>query len=257
MSEQHTSEGQFADGGKTVYGASVGILMLDTVFPRIPGDVGNAGTWPFPVFYRVVQGASPQRVVCDRAEGLLDAFVEAGRQLVADGADGLTTTCGFLALFQEPLSRAVNVPVASSSLMQVPLVQKLLPAGRRVGVMTISSQDLSADHLLAAGAPEDTPVIGTENGREFSSCILENRTRMDITACRLDLLESGRQLIAEHPDVGAVVLECTNMGPYAADLRRELEIPVFSAVSFINWFQSGLLPRVYTGTTADPRFFIS
>ena len=253
MPEQDNSTGPFASGGKTVYGATVGILMLDTIFPRVPGDVGNAATWPFPVLYHVVQGASPQRVVCDRAEGLLDAFVEAGRQLVAQGADGLTTTCGFLALFQKPLSRAVKVPVASSSLMQVPLVQQLLPDGRRVGVMTISSQNLSVDHLRAAGAPEDTPVIGTENGREFSRCILENRTHMDLAACRLDLLESGRQLLTEHPDIGAVVLECTNMGPYAADLRRELGVPVFSAVSFISWFQSGLLPRAYTGTTADPR----
>ena len=254
MSEQDNSTSPFASGGKTVYGATVGILMLDTIFPRVPGDVGNAATWPFPVLYHVVQGASPQRVVCDRAEGLLDAFVEAGRQLVAQGADGLTTTCGFLALFQKPLSRAVKVPVASSSLMQVPLVQQLLPEGRRVGVMTISSRNLSVDHLRAAGAPEDTPVIGTENGREFSRCILENRTHMDLAACRLDLLESGRQLLTEHPDVGAVVLECTNMGPYAGDLRRELGIPIFSAVSFISWFQSGLLPHPYTGTTADPRF---
>ena len=254
MPEQDNSTGPFASGGKTVYGATVGILMLDTIFPRVPGDVGNAATWPFPVLYHVVQGASPQRVVCDRAEGLLDAFVEAGRQLVAQGADGLTTTCGFLALFQKPLSRAVKVPVASSSLMQVPLVQQLLPDGRRVGVMTISSQNLSVDHLRAAGAPEDTPVIGTENGREFSRCILENRTHMDLAACRLDLLESGHRLLTEHPDIGAVVLECTNMGPYAADLRRELGVPVFSAVSFISWFQSGLLPHPYTGTTADPRF---
>ena len=254
MSEQDNSTSPFASGGKTVYGATVGILMLDTIFPRVPGDVGNAATWPFPVLYHVVQGASPQRVVCDRAEGLLDAFVEAGRQLVAQGADGLTTTCGFLALFQKPLSRAVKVPVARSSLMQVPLVQQLLPEERRVGVMTISSRNLSVDHLRAAGAPEDTPVIGTENGREFSRCILENRTHMDLAACRLDLLESGRQLLTEHPDVGAVVLECTNMGPYAGDLRRELGIPIFSAVSFISWFQSGLLPHPYTGTTADPRF---
>ena len=71
MSEQDNSTSPFASGGKTVYGATVGILMLDTIFPRVPGDVGNAATWPFPVLYHVVQGASPQRVVCDRAEGCL------------------------------------------------------------------------------------------------------------------------------------------------------------------------------------------
>jgi len=253
MSDSTNTQNRFAQGGKTVYGASVGILMLDTVFPRIPGDFGNAATWPFPVMYRVVRGASPQRVVRERADGLLDAFIESGKQLVADGADGLTTTCGFLSLFQNELAQAVDVPVAASSLMQVPAVQRLLPSGKRVGVMTVSRENLTADHLAAAGAPLDTPIAGTETGREFFHFIMENRPTMDVNACRLDLLDAGRQLVSDHPDVGAVVLECTNMGPYASELRRELGIPIFSGISFINWFQSGLLPPLYSGITDDPR----
>ena len=120
-----------AIGGKSVYGASVGILMLDARFPRVPGDMGNALTWPFPVLYKVVRDASPERVVRRRAEGLLDAFISAGRELVSDGADGITTNCGFLSLFQEEISAALNVPVATSSLMQAPMVAKVLPAGKR------------------------------------------------------------------------------------------------------------------------------
>ena len=192
-------------------------------------------------------------MVRERADGLLDAFIESGKQLVADGADGLTTTCGFLSLFQEELARAVDVPVAASSLMQVPTVQKLLPSGKRVGVMTVSRENLTPDHLAAAGAPLDTPIAGTETGREFFHFIMENRPRMDVNACRLDLLDAGRQLVNDHPDVGAVVLECTNMGPYASELRRELGIPIFSGISFVNWFQSGLLPPLYSGITDDPR----
>ena len=90
-----------ATGGKSVYGASVGVLMLEARFPRIPGDMGNAATWPFPVRYKVVRGASPDRVVRRRAEGLLPAFIAAGRELVEDGCDGIATYCGFLSLFQE------------------------------------------------------------------------------------------------------------------------------------------------------------
>ena len=183
MSDSTNTQNRFAQGGKTVYGASVGILMLDTVFPRIPGDFGNAATWPFPVMYRVVRGASPHRVVRERANGLLDAFIESGKQLVADGADGLTTTCGFLSLFQDELAQAVDVPVAASSLMQVPTVQKLLPSGKRVGVMTVSRENLTADHLAAAGAPLDTPIAGTETGREFFHFIMENRPTMDVNTC--------------------------------------------------------------------------
>ena len=105
-------------GGKTVYGACLGILMLEARFPRIPGDMGNGLTWPFPVQYRVVAQASPDRVVRHGGEGLLPAFVEAARDLVRHGADGITTNCGFLSLFQRELADAVGVPVATSSLMQ-------------------------------------------------------------------------------------------------------------------------------------------
>ena len=114
-------------GGKNVYGAAVGILMLGTRFPRIDGDIGNAGTWPFPVMYRVVPGASPDRVVRLQAKGLLDAFIDAGKDLIRHGADGISTNCGFLALFQDEFSAALDVPVATSSLMQVPFVERLLP----------------------------------------------------------------------------------------------------------------------------------
>ena len=114
-------------GGKSIYGASVGILMLDARFPRIPGDMGNATTWPFPVHYKIVRSATPDRVVLKGAEGLLDVFIAAARELVADGVDGVTTNCGFLSLFQEELALAVGVPVATSSLMQVDLVNRLLP----------------------------------------------------------------------------------------------------------------------------------
>ena len=242
-----------AKGGKTVYGSTVGMLMLDTVFPRIPGDFGNAATWPFPVLYRVVRGASPDRVVHHRAEGLLDAFIDTGKALVADGADGLSTTCGFLSLFQEELTQAVNVPVASSSLMQVPSVQRLLPPGRQGGVITISRESLTAEHLLAAGAPQETPVVGTENGREFTRVILEDEEEMDVDACRQDLLDAGAELVRDYPQVGAIVLECTNMGPHAADLRQAFGLPVFSIITFVSWFQSGLLPRRFNGITDDPR----
>jgi Asp/Glu/hydantoin racemase len=242
-----------ADGGKTVYGAAVGILMLDTRFPRIPGDIGHAATWPFPVLYRVVRDASPDQVVRRRAAGLLPAFIAAARDLVADGADGITTNCGFLALIQRQLAEAVGVPVAASSLMQVPLVQALLPPGQVPGIITISSDTLSADHLSACGVALDTPTVGTEDGLEFSRAILNDEPVMDVALAREDVLNAGRRLLEHDSRVGAVVLECTNMTPYAADLRAELGLPVFGIYSFVQWFQAGLLPRAFAGAIGDPR----
>lgn len=232
-------------GGKSVYGASVGILMLDARFPRIPGDMGNATTWPFPVLYRVVRNATPDLVVRKGATGTLDAFIEAGSDLVRDGADGITTNCGFLSLFQAELSDALRVPVATSSLMQVDLVNRLLPPGKKTGILTISASTLTPRHLAAAGVPESTPVGSTEGGREFTRAILGNELELDVELARQDNIEAALALCASHPDIGALVLECTNMVPYAADIRAATGVPVFSIETFVSWFQSSLVPCRY------------
>ncbi|HEV2546722.1 MAG TPA: aspartate/glutamate racemase family protein [Stellaceae bacterium] len=241
---------EIAEGGKSVYGARLGILLLETRFPRIPGDIRNARTWPFPVLYHVVRGASPDRVVRDRANGLLPAFIEGARAVVALGADGITSSCGFLSLFQREIASAIGVPVAISSLMQVPLVERLLPAGKRVGILTISAATLSPEHLEAAGVARDTPIIGTDGGREFSRAILGDEPRLDIAAAERDILEAGDALLARHPDIGAIVLECTNMAPYARALARHVHRPVFDIVSFLTWFHAGLQPRDFSWSEA-------
>ena len=231
-----------AEGGKAVSGANIGILMLEARFPRIPGDMGNALSWPFPVLYRVVRGASPERVVRPRAEGLLDAFIAAGRELVADGADGITTNCGFLSLYQAELAAALAVPVAASSLMQAALIQATLPPGRRVGILTISAEAMTPEHLAKAGVPEGTPVMGTEGGTELTRVILGDEPRLDVEAARADMVEAAHAFTAAHPDLGAILLECTNMVPYAADVRAATGLAVHTIHNFICWFQASLAP---------------
>lgn len=233
-----------ASGGKAIYGAPLGILMLEARFPRIPGDMGNGTTWPFPVLFRVVRGADPERVVLQGARGLLPDFIAAARDLVDLGAEAITTNCGFLSLFQRELAEAVNVPVATSSLMQVPWVQATLPPGRRVGVITVSRASLTAAHLDAAGVPRDVPVAGTETGREFFRVLIKaEKTDMDIALAEADIVAAGRDLVARHPEVGAIVLECTNMPPYAAALAEAVSLPVYDIYAMITWFHAGLRPR--------------
>ena len=234
---------RIAHGGKAVYGAKLGILMLEARFPRIPGDMGNAGTFPFPVLYKVVSGASPDLVVRGRARGLLDAFLDAATELVALGADGITTNCGFLSLYQAELAAHVGVPVATSSLMQAALIQATLPRGKRVGILTIDAASLTEEHLDKAGVPAGTPVMGTEVGGEFTRAILGNERRLDVEAAERDILDAGDRLVARHPDVGALLLECTNMSPYALALQERLALPVFDIVSFMSWFHAGLRPK--------------
>jgi len=244
---------RIAHGGKALYGARVGILMLEARFPRIPGDMGNGLTWPFPVLYKVVRGASPRRVVCNRAEGLLDGFLDAAAELVRLGADGITTTCGFLSPYQREIAEHVGVPVATSSLMQIPLLERVLPPNKRVGVLTVSAASLTPEHLVAAGADPETPVVGTDGGHEFTRVMLDDEERLDAAAAERDILDAGDALLAQHPETGAVLLECTNMVPYARALSDHLRLPVYSIYSFVAWFQAGLAPRDFGPPGAGSR----
>jgi aspartate/glutamate racemase len=237
---------RIARGGKAIYGAPLGIMMLEARFPRIPGDMGNGTTWPFPVLYRVVSGASPEKVVLNGAAGLLPDFIDAAKDLVRLGAEAITTNCGFLSLFQKEIAAAVGVPVATSSLMQVPWVQATLPPGKRVGLVTVSGSTLTPAHLAGAGVPLDTPLVGTEHGKEFFRVLIKaEKDDMDIAQAERDVVEAGKELVARNPDVGAIVLECTNMPPYAAALQTEVGLPVYDIYSMITWFHAGLRPRQF------------
>lgn len=238
-------------GGKTVYGATVGILMLNTRFPRIPGDIGNASTWPFPVQYKVVDAATPDNVVRGDATPFLDAFIDAGRELVNLGCDGIATNCGFLVPFQNEMAHALGVPVASSSLLQAPLIQKSLPSDQELGILTISSETLTEAHLKAASIREGTPIMGTGAGSHFTQQILDDAAEIDFAQARADNIAAAERLVAENPKVGAILLECTNMVPYAADIRRATGRPVFSIYTYLRWFQAALLPRRFPADLDD------
>jgi Asp/Glu/hydantoin racemase len=235
-------------GGKNYYGLAIGILMLETKFPRIPGELGNATTWNFPVLYKVVKGASPQRVVRENDPSLLEPFLEAARELEREGVRAITTSCGFLAMFQKEMAAAVNIPVFTSTLLMVPLVYKMLRPEQKVGIITVNSQTLDHRHMQGAGAG-DIPVVitGLESEIEFVSAMLDNRLELDVDLAREEHIRVARRLVAENPDVGAIVLECTNMPPYARDIQAATGLPVFDIVTLVNMVYHSVVKPCYSG----------
>ncbi|ARP79580.1 hypothetical protein CAL12_01220 [Bordetella genomosp. 8] len=225
-----------------VHGLTLGVLMLDTRFVRFPGEIGNGATWSVPLQYRIVRGATPERVIQDRGRGLLDPFVDAALELVDLGVRGITTSCGFLALFQRELSERLPVPVATSSLLQVPMVASMLPAGRRVGILTIDRQSLTAAHLAAVGVDPATPIVGMPEESLFRRVFTDRAApdEADYAVLEKEMVDAARALMAQHPDVGAIVCECTNMPPFAAAVRAATGVPVFDVVGMLKWFIGSL-----------------
>lgn len=218
----------------------LGILMLDTAFPRIRGDVGAADTFEFPVLYERVRGATVEEVVHRDRPSLVPAFVAAGRRLVDAGCIGIATTCGFLVRWQRELADALPVPVLTSALLQAPLVERTLPAGRRIGVVTYSAADLTPDTMLAAGVAADMPIAGVAPDGYFARAIRHGAESLDVDRMRADTVDAARRLVASHPEVGAIVLECANMPPYRDAVRAATGRPVFDAAMLVAWFHAGL-----------------
>lgn len=214
-------------GGKRsgVKGSFLGILMLESRFPRPVGDIGHPDSFAFPTRRLLVRGATAQKVVQDAAglaaSGLLDAFIAAARQLEREGAAAITTSCGFLVLFQRQMQDAVRVPLVTSSLLMLP---RLLQTCSQVGLLTISAELLGPEHIEAAGVPRDRVadviVQGVEPGGEFARVILGDRTRMDVTTAAREVVEAARELKRRAPAIDTVVLECTNLPPFASRIGQ-------------------------------------
>ncbi|MFT3816990.1 MAG: aspartate/glutamate racemase family protein [Rubrivivax sp.] len=205
----------------------LGILMLDTRFPRPVGDVGNPASFAFPVAYRVVRGADPAAVVRGSDPRLIRPFVQAGLDLVREGATALSTSCGFLARWQRELQAALPVPVWSSALLA-------LPALPRPGVITIEAASLTAEHFAAAGADPATPVEGIAPDSPLHRSLLRNLPTLDIDDAQAQVLAAGQRLLARHPGLQSLVLECTNLPPYAPALQAAGGRPVHHIVSLLH-----------------------
>jgi len=207
--------------------------MLDTRFPRVVGDIGNPRTFAFPVRYRTVRGASPQRVVVERDPRLVAPFVAAARELEAGGVAAIATSCGFLALFQRELAASVAVPMWTSSLLLVAELEASLPAGARVGVVTADAASLSPDHLRAVGARADTPLEGLAIGSRFRATLLDDLDTLDEGEAREATVAAAERLVARRRDVRAIVLECTNLPPYADAVRDATGLPVHDITTLV------------------------
>lgn len=230
-------------------GEPIGILILDAAYPCIPGNVGNATTYDFPVRYREVRGASIERLLSERDPKLLEPFIEGAKELEAEGVRAITGACGFMALFQKQVAAAVDVPVFLSSLLQVPFIYQTLKPGQKVGVITASASCLTDEHFANVGISKEIPVVvyGMETKDEFRTSVLEEKGTLDSALVEKEVTDVANQMIAEHPDVAAIVLECSDLPPYAHAVHAATGRPVFDFITMIKYVHSALVPKAYEG----------
>jgi hypothetical protein len=237
-----------AHGTTNLYGYTIGILVIEGHFPRLPGALGNATTFPFPVLHHVVPGATGQRVVREADAEILAPWIEGARTLEAAGVRAITTSCGFTAVYQRELADAVDVPVFASSLLLAPLIARMLKRGHRVGVVTADARHLAARHLAGAGVePETVVVAGLEGCPEFEAVVFHDRHDLDVERMQAEVVDVSRALVARHPDVRALLLECSLLPPFAHAVQAATRLPVFDFTTLVTMVHAALVRRPFEG----------
>ena len=235
---------ELIERGKPTYGVDLGIILLDADFPRPVGDIGNGRTFPFPIHYEVTGGASVPHVVEEAAAGLLEQFVASGRRLIARGARILATSCGFLAISQGDLAKALGVPIATSSMMQIPLVLRMLASEDVICLLTINASTLDGRHYEGAGITTEeldrVVVAGMERSSHFYPVVVGDTGPLEPARARDEVVEACVQAITTYPAIKAFVFECTNLSPYSRDVRQATGLPVWDSTTLVHWLQGGV-----------------
>lgn len=234
--------------GQTSSGEAIGILLLDTSVPFIPGDVANATTYPFPVRFGKVAGFTVARAL-GKDPSVYDELKAAARELIDQGVRAVTGDCGFMALHQQRLARELGIPVFLSSLLQIPFMLSILGEESKVGVITADGRSLDESLLAAVGVTHiDRLVIeGLEEQPHFHRFAIQETGTLDPERVAAEVVGAGRHLMARDATVKALLLECSLLPPYASALQAAVQVPVFDYITMINFVFSALVKRSYDG----------
>lgn len=239
----HTVEGQIMSG------IPIGIILLTVDYPIVPGNVANASTFNFPVRYENVPGVdSPRLHTVDPT--IIEDLTEAGLKLEKAGVRAVICSCGYFGYWQKELRERLNVPVYASSLIQIPFIKMGLKKDQKIGVLCAVERTFGPKLMDACGVSAEDQEAVIMKCMEFEpefSAIPRDRTYMNNAIARKELVAGAKALVEEHPEIGAILLECSDMPPYAAAIQAELNLPVYDFTTMINYVCSSVLKKPVGG----------
>ena len=233
--------------GRAISGTSIGILVLDLGYPYLPGNVANASTYKFPVRFNILKESSVPQIL-SHDQSLLDMIIEGGRELENDGVRAIVGACGYFGYYQKEAAAALDVPVFLSSLLQISIIKQTLKADQKVGVICAVSDSLSKETLGACGVedPSELVIVGAQDLPEFKN-IINCTCHYNPNQLERELTELAVKLTTEHPEVGAILLECSDMPPFSWAVQNATGLPVFDFITLINWIHSAVVQQPYHG----------
>ncbi|MDJ0783200.1 MAG: aspartate/glutamate racemase family protein [Desulfosarcinaceae bacterium] len=241
----------------TCYGMGLGIMVLDDAYPGFPGDVRNASAFPYPVQYEIAEGVDNYTLVWEPDKTpCREPILRAASKLERMGCRAIAAECGYFAYFQKDVAGHVAVPVFMSSLLQVPFIQHLIGADRSVAIVCAQKRFLSDTHLANVGIDLDSNFIVAGAQDEFGCPEFDNLwdhekrpavPEIYYQNAEADMVKICREVVRQHPGVGAIMLECTGMQPFARAVQQAVDLPVWSWGTLLDYAYSAVVHRDYYG----------
>lgn len=228
-----------------IAGAAIGIITIDFDYVKLPGNVANATTFRFPVTYEVV--SFPIEDLFEGKSEILEQILEAARRLERKGVRAIVGACGYFNHFQEQIKAAVVVPVFMSSVLQIPLIKMGLRDDQKIAVLVADGTGANQAFFAKAKADIGDCIVQDIGSLESFAPIRYIKPHLDNARLEQDLVAVTKELTQKHPEIGAVLLECSDLPPYAAAIQREVGLPVFDFITLINWVFEAVVKRTYYG----------
>lgn len=245
---------------RRVYGMGLGIMILDEVYPGFPGDIRNASGYPFPIQYQVMEDLNCNNIAVTKNNEddaiILASIMKAAKRLEWYGCKAIVAECGYFSYFQQMVAGEIDIPVFMSSLLQVPMIQQVIGPKKAVGIFCGQASSLSDAHLTNVGIDLNSNfhvkgAIDESDCSQFMALWREDY-RKDIPEASYKLAEkeiliSCKDFVKKHPDIGAIMLECTGFQSFAKSIQRELDLPVYSWSTLLDYAYSVVVHRDFYG----------
>lgn len=215
-----------------------GLMQLESLV----GNSTNPASYDYPVRLKPVVGANAHTVLENSDRQVLARMIADARDMASDGILAITTSCGFNAIFQQELASAVGLPVFTSSLLQVPMVQCMLGPASQVCVITANAGALRPEHLRAVGIErtDGLHIVGLEQCSEWRRMFAQPEQEIDVARIAQEVVNTSYEARAAHPAIRAFVLECTDLPPFSATIRQQTGLPVFDFITMANYVHASL-----------------
>jgi len=220
---------------RRVGGMAIGILRTNCLIPMVPGDVGNATTFKFPVLYKVMDEVEASQIVCSETNPhVLNGLIKGGKELEIQGVRAISTTCGYFGNYQREVAQALNIPVFLSSLLQIPLINRAIKPDQKVGIICASATKFSTGLLAACGVDDVTKVVVTDfQGIPDAKNVLLGPEYFDSHKFEEGMIDLVKKFVSDNPDIGAILLECADLPPFAAAVRKTLNLQVYDLLTMV------------------------